>query len=556
MRLSTLTRIAYCVTIGLTVLMASALFLSSDATREEREAMARQTELVQLGRDLAAASDYLTNEARRYTIFGDSQHHDNYWREVNETRTRDRVVERLVELGTPQAELDLIEEAKNNSDALIATEDAAMEAVAAGDLQAAQTLMFGPAYDANKALIMAPIERFLAQMTTRIESEVLAARDSAEWLAAVAYAFVALTAAAYLAILYAVFSRRAIAPLSRLSAVVGRLTQQDYAAAVPDTGRSDEIGELAQAIEAFKAGAIERQEMDRQQQAEAAAKVERAQAMEESIRRFQGELSSVLDTLAAAATEMNCTAEAMQLTAADSDEQVVAVSAAAQQASANVQTVAAASEELSKSIQEIGTQVDRSRTIAGKAADEADRTNGTVAGLQQAAQKIGEVVELINGIAAQTNLLALNATIEAARAGEAGKGFAVVASEVKSLATQTARATEEIAAQIQAVQSISGEAAQAIGGIGGTIGQLNEIATAIASAVEEQNAATAEIARNVQEAAQGTEQVAVGLTGVRDVADQTGTAATQVLSASGDLSRQAESIRASVEAFVSRMRAA
>lgn len=556
MKLSTLTKLAYGLTIGMTIVTAGVLFLSSRAVDSERESVARRVELTQLSDDLAAASDYLTNEARRYAVFGEQRHFDNYWREVNETRTRDRVVARLVDLGTPQAELDLIEEAKNNSDALIATEDAAMQAVAAGDLETARNLMFNAEYDANKALIMEPIGQFLEALNTRIELEVSDSRRHAETMAWVANLMVALMAISFVALLYFVFSRRAIAPLGRLGLTVGELSAGDYSVAVPETGRSDEVGELARAIETFKANGIERQKLEMEQQEQAKAQAQRAEAIDRLIRGFEDEMSGVLKTVASAATELNGTAQAMNGTAAESDSQVGAVSVAAEQASANVQTVAAASEELSNSIREIGSQVDRSRSIAVQAAGEAERTNGTVTSLQEAAQKIGEVVDLITSIAEQTNLLALNATIEAARAGDAGKGFAVVASEVKSLATQTARATEEIAAQIQSVQGISGEAALAIGGIGGTINQLNEISMAIASAVEEQNAATNEIARNVQEAAQGTEQVAGGLHSVREIAAQTGAASGQVLSASQDLSRQAEGMRANVETFLSNIRAA
>jgi methyl-accepting chemotaxis protein len=211
---------------------------------------------------------------------------------------------------------------------------------------------------------------------------------------------------------------------------------------------------------------------------------------------------------------------------------------------------------LAKSTQEIGQQATLSQNIARQAVSEAERTNTTVAGLVETAAKVGEVVELINSIAAQTNLLALNATIEAARAGEAGKGFAVVASEVKSLANQTAKATEQIAGQIQAMQSVSGDAASAIKSIGGTIKRVDEIAAAIAAAVEEQNAATSEIAGNVQQAAQGTEEVSGNIVQVNEATSRTGSSAQQVLSASQELSRQAEAMRGMVLTFLSEIRAA
>jgi methyl-accepting chemotaxis protein len=221
-----------------------------------------------------------------------------------------------------------------------------------------------------------------------------------------------------------------------------------------------------------------------------------------------------------------------------------------------VQSVASATEELSSSITEISRQVQDSARMAAEAVDQATRTNARVNELSLAAARIGDVVELINTIAGQTNLLALNATIEAARAGEAGRGFAVVASEVKSLAEQTAKATEQIGAQITAIQTSSSDAVTAIRGITSTIGEMNEIASAIASAVEEQGSATQEIARNVQQAALGTGEISANVVGVQQAAGDTGAAAHQVLQASSELSRQSETMRGEVEAFLSNIKAA
>ena len=233
------------------------------------------------------------------------------------------------------------------------------------------------------------------------------------------------------------------------------------------------------------------------------------------------------------------------------------MAAASEQATTNVQTVAAATEEMSSSVGEIGRQVSASRPRSPSARSvEAEKTNAEVQGLAEAASKIGEVVNLISDIAEQTNLLALNATIEAARAGEAGKGFAVVASEVKTLASQTAKATEEIAAQIGAIQGAVGGSVEAIKGIGKTIAEISEIATTIASAVEEQGAATQEISRNVQEAAQGTSEVTENISGVNQAAGETGAAAGQVLSAAQELSRQSETLRTEVERFLIDVKAA
>jgi methyl-accepting chemotaxis protein len=232
------------------------------------------------------------------------------------------------------------------------------------------------------------------------------------------------------------------------------------------------------------------------------------------------------------------------------------VASAAQQSAANVQTVSSATEELSSSSQEIGSQVSESAKIARSAVDEIASANQQVLGLAEAAEKIGGVIDLIQDIAAQTNLLALNATIEAARAGEAGKGFAVVAQEVKSLAMQTAKATGEIGEHIVRVQGETKDAVTAIGSIGSTISRIDEIAASIASAVEEQIAATGEISRNVQEAANGTQEVTQNISGVSDGAQQTGAAATQMLSAVRNLSRQGATLREKVDRFLADVRSA
>jgi methyl-accepting chemotaxis protein len=253
---------------------------------------------------------------------------------------------------------------------------------------------------------------------------------------------------------------------------------------------------------------------------------------------------------------MQRSAQSLSAIAKETTRQSTTVAAAAQQTTANVQTVAAAAEELSTSGQEISRQIAQSASIAQSAVAQAGRTNAMVEGLLDATQKIGEVMGLIQTIAAQTNLLALNATIEAARAGEAGRGFAVVASEVKALSTQTAKATEEISDQIQAIRDATGATAGAIREIGTTIGQIDEIATTIAAAVGEQDGSTKEIARSVQQAAQGTNGVMQNIAGVTQASGQVGTAADLVLGSAGDLAKQSERLKQEVESFLATVRAA
>jgi len=269
---------------------------------------------------------------------------------------------------------------------------------------------------------------------------------------------------------------------------------------------------------------------------------------------FESNVKTVVESVASASTEMEMSARTLSATAEEASSQSTAVAAASEEASTNVQTVAAAAEQLAQSVEEVGRQVQQCSTIASNAVSEAQKTNEEVEGLATAAEKIGEVVGLINDIASQTNLLALNATIEAARAGDAGKGFAVVATEVKSLADQTATATEDISSQISAIQNATENAVKAIKGISGTIGELSEISSAIASAVEEQSAATREIAQSVEQAAAGTADVSQNITGVTSGAQQTGDASAQVLEAASELSKQAETLRSQVDGFLVEVR--
>ncbi|MGE5539127.1 MAG: methyl-accepting chemotaxis protein [Gemmatimonas sp.] len=363
---------------------------------------------------------------------------------------------------------------------------------------------------------------------------------------------------------YWVASARVSKPIGGITASMSRISSGEMQTEVPYLDRLDEIGAMAQALDIFKRNMLEadrlRTEQEKlkleQEQAKVRAEQEKKAAMRKLADDFEASISGVVNTVSSAATELQTTAQAMSATAEQTNQQASAVAAASEQASANVQTVATAGEELSASISEIGRQVGQSSRITQDAVAQAGQTNDKIRTLAEAAQSIGDVVKLISDIAGQTNLLALNATIEAARAGEAGKGFAVVASEVKSLANQTAKATEEISAKIAEMQNATGESVQAIQTITETIGRINEIATTIASAIEEQGAATQEIARNVQQAAKGTQEVSNNISGVTQAATETGSAATQVLSSAGELAQQGEVLRSKVDQFIATVRAA
>ena len=335
------------------------------------------------------------------------------------------------------------------------------------------------------------------------------------------------------------------------------ITSGKHELVVPGAERADEIGSMAKAVEILKDGLIESTRLRAaQEEQRAAAGLERRDMMDALATKFETGVGTVVQAVGSAVGELRTTAQAMAATAEEATRQTATVAAASEEASQSAQAVAAAVEELNASIGEIAQQVNQSAKIAGAAVDQANSANSEVQGLALAAQKIGDVVKLISEIAAQTNLLALNATIEAARAGEAGRGFAVVASEVKALASQTSKATDEISAQIGAIQGATQSSVEAIQGITTTIGRVNEIASAIAAAVEEQGAATREIARNVAEAARGTGEVSENISGVNEAARETGVSATRVVDSAAALSRNGETLKIQVDSFLREVRAA
>jgi methyl-accepting chemotaxis protein len=351
--------------------------------------------------------------------------------------------------------------------------------------------------------------------------------------------------------------RGVVGPLNRTCSVMDELVRGNLAVDVPFVDQTNEVGRIARSLQIFKDHLVETTRLRTEQEE---MKVRSAEERRTDLSRiaddFERSIGGVIRGTTSAADELQNSASSMSTIAVGTTDQSARVAAAAEQTASNVQTVAASAEELSSSIQEISRQVTQSSSIAQNAVGQAGRTEAMVGRLVEASQKIGEVMALIQTIAGQTNLLALNATIEAARAGDAGRGFAVVANEVKALSSQTAKATEEITSQIQAIRDATGSTVDAIREIGTTIGQMNEITGSIAAAVEEQGAATNEIARSVQQAAQGAQEVMQNITGVREASGKVNAAATLVLNAAAQLTSQSEQLESETGKFLGNIRAA
>lgn len=376
-------------------------------------------------------------------------------------------------------------------------------------------------------------------------------REMRNWIVAAGLGFVgALGALGFL------FARSITTPISQVTRTMEILAEGNLETDVPATERADEIGAMAKTLLVFKEGLQQTKRLEAEQEAERQAREERTNNIEKLTTDFDSDSGQALSIVASATEEMQATAVSLTATAEETAAQADVVTEGAEGTAENVRSVAAAAEELRASISEISQQVEMSAGISSEAKEEARKSNETMSLLSQNAQSIGDVVDLIQDIAAQTNLLALNATIEAARAGDAGKGFAVVASEVKSLATQTAQATEQISQQIGSMQSVTTDAVGSIERVAETITRINEIATSIASAVAEQTSATDEIARSVEEASSATSGVTENIKAVSQAAGDTSSASTQVAAATEELAQQTAGLKSRIEQFLTSIKAA
>jgi len=550
-----------------------------------------------LADELRQSSDDLTRLARTYVVTGDPayeaqyldvvairggekprpvQYSRIYWDFVAAGQSTPRPADKAISLldlmreaGFTQQELAKLDDAKNKSDGLINLEVQAMNAVKGlsadpqgnytvkgePDLELARNLLHSAQYHTFKAEIMKPIDDFFVLLDERTAGTIARETATADAYRLVLIGALALLIAAVSMTAYVIFGR-VLRPLDRQRQVMTALIQRDLSVEVPDRARGDEIGEMSRAVEMFKANLIETDRLQGEQGRVSAEREARARTLDGLIRGFDAKIESVLSSLNQSVGDMRSTASNMSTIAEDTSTLVQKVAEASHEASGNVQTVAAAGDELTASIAEISRQVTQSTNITNEAATTAESTDREVQSLVQAVSKIGDVVQLINDIAGQTNLLALNATIEAARAGEAGKGFAVVASEVKSLANQTARATEEISGQIGGIQSATQRSVESIRAIIDVIKRIDDASTAIAAAIEEQGAATREISRNVQQAAVSTEDAARNVTGVTGAADRTGAAATDVGAAAAKVSEKVSELRSEVTEFLGKVRTA
>jgi len=578
------------------VLTGVALIKSRSAGGEEALAYETRYHSYLLADELRQSSDDLTRLGRTYVATGDASYKTQYldilairngekprpeaynriyWDFVAGGVAKPRPDERAVPLltlmkqqGFTEAEFQQLEEAKKNSDGLVNLEVEAMnlvegkdkngKAIPAPDRGKAIELVHSKQYHIYKAQIMAPIDRFYTMLDQRTQSAIGRASTAAGFWSIVLIVSVGfLLTSVLLSCGYVYYF--VVKGLFEIEKAALEMSEGNVTTIIEGTSRHDEIGGIARSLttlrDSLKAAEALRTEQDKERAAQVAAAARSAEVFKHAD-TFEIVVGGIVETMSAAFNQLKSAATTLTGTADSTQELSVKVVAASTEASTNVNSVASATQEMASSVDEIGRQVHESARIAGEAVEQAHKTNDRVNALSQAANRIGDVVELINTIAGQTNLLALNATIEAARAGDAGRGFAVVASEVKMLAEQTGKATGEIGQQIASIQSATQESVVAIKEISVTIGRISEISSMIAAAIEEQGAATQEISRNVQQAAKGTEQVASNITDVQRGASATGSASSQVLSSAESLSTESNRLKLEVGKFLETVRAA
>ena len=578
------------------VITGLAIIKSRSASGDEALAYETRYQSYLLADELRQSSDDLTRLGRTYVVTGDASYKTQYlnilairngekprpeaynriyWDFVAGGAAKPRPDEQAVPLltlmkqqGFTEAEFQQLEEAKKNSDGLVNLEVEAMNLVEgkdkngnslpAPDRGKAIELVHSKQYHVYKAQIMAPIDRFFTMLDKRTQSAIAQASAGATFWSVVLIASSSFLLGIVLLLCGYVYYF-VVKGLFKIEEVTLALSSGKSVTSIEGTSRRDEIGGIARSLMTLRDSLKHADELRTEQDKERAAQVVAAGRSAEMFKRadtFEATVGGIVETMSAAFDQLKASANVLTATSESTQELSIKVAAASSEASINVHSVASASKEMASSVDEIGRQVHESARIASEAVEQAQKTNHRVNELSQAANRIGDVVELINTIAGQTNLLALNATIEAARAGDAGRGFAVVASEVKMLAEQTAKATGEIGQQIASIQSATQDSVVAIKEISVTIGRISEISSTIASAIEEQGAATQEISRNVQQAAQGTEQVASNISNVQRGASETGSASSQVLSSAQSLSIESNRLKLEVGKFLDTVRAA
>ncbi len=569
------------------ILISSWFNYQSALTDVARAQLSRHASYL-LADELRQSSDDLTRLGRTYVITGDESYkrqyldilairngekprpeayHRVYWDFVAAGNTKPRrdaeakpLLQLMEEAGFTKAELDKLSEAKANSDGLVHLEVEAMNLVEGKDKDGnptgvkdwdrARELVHSSQYHRYKGDIMKPVDEFYVLLETRTQGAVDAANAAAGFYGKTTFAALVTTILTVLALCAFVFAG-VIRKLDGLKATMTRIIGGELDSEVPYIGRSDEIGEMANSIESFRKAATEKERLENERanqrsEAETAARRQRHEFAEQ----FRAEVSEVLTGLTASTDDMQGAAQQLMEITSNSTDQSRSVLSASSQASETVQAVAQAAGEMASTVNEISQQLTAARKKAETATDAASNTNDKISGLETAAQKIGDVVSLIQDIAEQTNLLALNATIEAARAGDAGKGFAVVASEVKSLASQTGKATEEIGQQISEIQASTSGAVGAIQGITEAVREMNEFTVSIASAVEQQSQTTQDISDHARRSADGTNMVSSGMDSLNTAIDSTCGSAEQALAASQKLAERAENLKGKIERFL------